>query len=61
MEFIDVEGSVTMPVDETDVNPADNSAFDSDLIYQFIFKSSFDCAAPGTIQTTNKLFDSLSQ
>jgi hypothetical protein len=59
MEFIDVEGSVTMPVDETDVNPANNIAFDSDVIYMFIFKSDFECTAPGTIESSNKLLDSL--
>ncbi|TDR14629.1 Ig-like domain-containing protein, partial [Marinicella litoralis] len=61
MEFIDVEGSVTMPISETDVNPDDNVAFDSDLIYQFLFKDGFDCALPGTVGSTNKLFESLNK
>nr|WP_255590384.1 Ig-like domain-containing protein [Marinicella sp. NBU2979] len=59
MSFIDVEGAVAMPVSETDVDPSDNVAFDSDLIYQFIFKNSFECVAPGTVQSTKALFDSL--
>jgi len=61
MEFIDVEATVTMPAGTTDSDSSNNSAFDSDLIYQFVFKDGFECAAPGTIQSTNKLFDSLSQ
>ncbi|MFC3194094.1 Ig-like domain-containing protein, partial [Marinicella sediminis] len=60
-DFIDVEGSVTMPVDETDVNPGDNVAFDSDLVYLYLFKDTFDCAPPGTIESTNALLESLTQ
>ena len=58
MDFIDVEGSVSMPVSETDVNPSNNVAHDSDLIYQFLFKDSFECVAPGTIQSTQSMFES---
>ena len=59
MDFIDVVGSVTMPTGETDVNPGNNSASDSDLIYQFMFKDSFECNAPGTIESTQTLWESL--
>ena len=48
-----------MPISETDVNPADNVAFDSDLIYQFIFKDGFDCAAPGTFGSSNKMLENI--
>jgi len=59
MEFIDVETSVTMPSGTTDVNTGDNTTFDSDLIFQFIFKDGFECALPGTIESTNIQLDSL--
>ena len=59
MDFIDVQGSVTMPAGETDVNPGNNNAADSDLIYQFLFKHSFECNAPGTIESTQALWESL--
>ena len=59
MDFIDVQGSVTMPVGDTDVNPGNNNAADSDLIYQFLFKDSFECHAPGTIESTQTLWESL--
>ena len=58
-EFIDVETTVTMPAGTTDTNISNNTTFDSDLIYQFIFKDGFECALPGTIETTNALHDAL--
>ncbi len=61
LEFIDVETSITMPSGTTDVNSSDNTTFDSDLIYQFIFKDGFECALPGTIGSTNNLLDSFLQ
>ncbi|MEZ5472076.1 MAG: Ig-like domain-containing protein [Marinicella sp.] len=61
MDFIDVEAAVTLPNGTTDTDTSNNIAFDSDLIYQFIFKNGFECAAPGSIMSTQKLLDSLSQ
>ncbi len=58
-EFIDVETTVTMPAGTTDTNISNNTTFDSDLIYQFIFKDGFECALPGTIETTNLLLGSM--
>lgn len=59
MDFLDSTASVTMPVGEVDVNPSNNMAEDSDLLYQFIFKNGFECAAPGTIQSTAAQLESL--
>lgn len=59
--FIDVEASVTMPQGETDVDTSNNVAFDSDLIYAFIYKNGFDCAAPGSIESTQQLLETMTQ
>ncbi|MCX7555198.1 Ig-like domain-containing protein, partial [Marinicella sp. S1101] len=61
LDFIDVNATVMMPNGITDVNGFDNSSFDSDLIYNFIFKDSFECAAPGTVEETMNLLESLLQ
>ena len=61
LNFVDVEATVTMPVGTTDINGSDNTTFDSDLIYQFIFKDGFECATPGTIESTGKFLESLLQ
>ncbi len=58
-DFIDVQGSVGMPVGTTDVNVFNNVAEDSDLIDQFIFKGQFECVAPGTIGSSTELLESL--
>jgi flagellar hook assembly protein FlgD len=43
-----VTGFVEMPENVSDVNPGNNSGSDFDLVYEFIFKNGFDCAAAGT-------------
>ena len=53
-DFLDSTATVTMPSSETDTNPADNMAEDSDLTIQFLFKSNFECDPPGTIQSTTQ-------
>ena len=58
-EFLDSTATVTMPVGETDTNPSNNSAQDSDLTIQYLFKSNFDCDAPGTIQSTTQQLEEL--
>ena len=58
LDFIDVQSSVDMPVGTTDVSLSNNVAEDSDLIYQFIFKDSFECNLPGTIGSTTKQLES---
>ena len=61
LDFIDVEASVSMPAGITDFDLNDNIVFDSDLIFQFIFKDGFECALPGTLnQTTEQLESFLS-
>ncbi|KAA3642562.1 MAG: hypothetical protein DWP95_05270, partial [Proteobacteria bacterium] len=53
-DFIDVYATIEMPSGETDINPLNNQAEDHDLLYQFLFKDGFECAAPGTVETTNQ-------
>ena len=59
MDFLDSTASVTMPVGELDVNPSNNMSEDSDLLYEFIFKNGFECAAPGTIESTTQQLEEL--
>lgn len=51
MQLIEVTASITLPLGTTEYNPNDNLAVDDDLIYQFIFKSPFECAAPSGSET----------
>jgi len=59
MDFLDSTASVTLPAGELDVNPANNMAEDSDLVYEFIFKNGFECAPAGTIQSTTQQLEEL--
>ena len=58
-DFIDATSQIDMPTGTDDVNPLNNQAEDHDLLYQFIFKNGFECAAPGTIETTNQQLEAL--
>ncbi len=57
-DFLDSTATVVMPVGETDTDPSNNVAEDSDLTIQFLFKDNFDCDAPGTIQSTAEQLES---
>ncbi len=54
LDFIDSSAAIAMPQNETDIDLSNNNSADSDLIYQFIFKNGFDCAFPGTLQSTHQ-------
>ena len=58
-DFLDAAGQIEMPSGTVDVNPTDNQAEDHDLLYQFLFKDGFECAAPGTIEETNLQLEQL--
>ena len=58
-DFLDATGQIEMPSGTVDVNPTDNQAEDHDLLYQFLFKDGFECAAPGTIEETNLQLEQL--
>ncbi|WP_395377193.1 Ig-like domain-containing protein [Marinicella sp. W31] len=59
MEFLDSTATVTMPVSETDTDPSNNMAEDSDLTIQYLFKDNFDCDLPGTIESTTQQLEEL--
>jgi|GEM_PF-2455872 len=58
-DFLDASSQIEMPSGETDVNLLNNQAEDHDLLYQFIFKHGFECAAPGTVEGTTQQLERL--
>ncbi|MFV0544519.1 MAG: Ig-like domain-containing protein, partial [Marinicella pacifica] len=58
-DFLDATSQIDMPSGTVDVNPLNNSAEDHDLLYQFLFKNGFECAAPGTIGSTGQQLEQL--
>lgn len=43
---IEATGVITMPQGIDDMNVVDNQASDSDVVYHFVYKNGFECAAP---------------
>ncbi len=58
-DFLDATSQIEMPAGTDDVNLTNNQAEDHDLLYQFIFKNGFECAAPGTIESTAQQLEQL--
>ncbi|MGJ8662401.1 MAG: BspA family leucine-rich repeat surface protein [Marinicella sp.] len=61
LDFVEPSAYIQMPSGQSDGNLDNNTAIDSDLIYSYLFKASFECTSPSTPQqSTDALLQMIS-